>query len=168
MTQSASWKLALQVDFDPGRRDDNLALRQGGRGGSAHPFDCRDIAMHEDEFFRRDLFDVIEDRFARGVGAELELIELATQVLGRFVFVERNEVVRLSAPQDSGGRFRIGVADEKDGVFRPIKEPPREDVGEGFLRHHAAGERIHAAWSRGRFVYRLPIQDKRFQRFEQL
>ena len=107
-------RLWLQINFQPWQRDNDLTPRQRFRGGDSQPFDCRNVAVDEHELFWGDLPDVVEDRFARSVGAKLELVHPATERLRRLLFVERYEFVRGCIPQNSCRRFWICVANKED------------------------------------------------------
>ena len=56
----------------------------------AHPLHGRWIAVHKNNFARRQSFGVIDERLARGVCAELKLFDLAADALGRLVGVKGN------------------------------------------------------------------------------
>ncbi len=71
------------ITSDPG----NSAVRRGAR-----PFHRRHVAMHEHDLFRRELFHISDDRFARRMRAELELLDLAAQRLRGLIGIERNKI----------------------------------------------------------------------------
>src|SRR6476646_5977484 len=98
---------ALQFDLNPGQWDNHFSRRQRRRGGSPHPFHRWQVTVHQHHFARSDLLDIIENRLPRSVSAELELLDMAAKWLGWFVFVERDQLVRLSATENSRGRLGI-------------------------------------------------------------
>ncbi len=116
--------------------------------------------MDEDDFFRLRFLDVGQQCLARGVSAEVETLHVALQFLRRKIGIHGDEIAGRGGFDFSTGRIRVRVTDEEERMPRLAQDAAGEAVREGFLRHHAAGEREDAALADGR-IAALAVEHER-------
>ena len=73
--------------------------------------------MHKNNLAGRKFFGVFDQRLARSVRAELELLNVAANPLGRFVRIKSNLATGAGVPQKTGRRFGIGITDKEYRVL---------------------------------------------------
>src|SRR5437870_12157030 len=100
-------------------------------------------------------------RLACRMCAELELFDVAADLLRWFIGIKRHLATCASVTQKAGGRLRICVSHKEDRVLRVLNDASRENVGERSRNHHAAGENVHAAATYRRIADRFIIQNER-------
>src|SRR3954463_8716366 len=100
-------------------------------------------------------------RLACRMCAELELFDVAADLLRWFIRIKRHLATCASVTQKAGGRLRICVSHKEDRVLRVLNDSSREDVGERSRNHHAAGENVHASAAYRRIADCFIIQNKR-------
>src|SRR5207237_6609100 len=62
-----------------------------------------------------------------------------------FAWIKRHLFVWQGVAQNSGGRFRISVTNEENGMPWLIDDSLRENVRKCFWSHHPAGERVNTS-----------------------
>jgi hypothetical protein len=102
------------------------------------------------------------------VRAELELLNLTTQTQRRLVRIERDQLVRLGGFEDSGGRFRVGITDKENRMFRIFDDTARESIRERLRRHHSARESVDPSSAGRRILNCLAVENERIHLLEQL
>src|SRR5207237_3516339 len=124
--------------------------------------------MDEQHFFRRQPLRESNKRLARRVRGELKLFDVTTHALRRFAWIKRYLFVWQGVAQNSGGRFRISVTNEENGMPWLIDDSLRENVGKCFWSHHPAGERVNTSRPCSSLVNGFGVQNKRAQFIHQL
>ena len=74
--------------------------------------------MHQNNLARRNFPGVFDQSLTRRVCAELELFDIAADVLAWFVRIKSDLAARARLPEKTSRGFRICVADKKDRVLR--------------------------------------------------
>ncbi len=124
------------------------------------PGDGGGVSVDEEDFFGFQLADVLEDALPGGVAAEAELLDGAADGLGGGGGIEGERDAGGGGADAAGGRFRVGIADEEEGMLGAGEDALGECVGEGFFGHHAAGEGVDAAGLDGGLVGTAACEDK--------
>ena len=148
------------ITSDPGNAAASCASR---------PFHRRHVAMHQNDLLRRELASRRPRSIRASMRAELELLDLAAQTAARASSgSSETRSSGLGSFENAGGRFRIGITDEKNRVLRVFEDAARENIRERFRRHHSARERVDSPGPRGRVVDRLAVENERLDLLEQL
>src|SRR5215471_18285166 len=113
--------------------------------------------MHEQNFVWRSFRGVMDEGLASRMCAELELLDVAADLLPRFIGIKRYLAAYARVTQNPGGRFRICISHKENRVDGILNDSSSENIRERFRDHHAARENVHAAAAYGRIAHRFIV-----------
>ena len=107
---------------------DDFGFRQFFEEGKLEPIDRRSVSMDEHNFAGFEKHGVIPQRLAVCVGAETELLNVASQGNRRSRTVEVDHRIGGGGPDPAGRRFGIGIPNKKKTLACLAEDATAENV----------------------------------------